>query len=122
MAIYPAEQAALARKSDFDRPDDYYDGKNLTPEQWQDLCKLKDRNVALYDKRWQAAKEVIDKIAEWVGINDNGRYLYGLVDGETPILDKLEEYLSHRGDKVQLKKRIDELEAENRVLRSLVGK
>jgi hypothetical protein len=117
-----AEQAALAIKSEFDRPDEYYASKDLTPEQWRDLCKLKDRNIALYDKRWQAAKEVIDAIAEWAGISDNGRYLYGLVDGQTPIIDKLEGYLSHRGDKVQLKKRIDELETENRVLRSLVGK
>jgi hypothetical protein len=44
------------------------------------------------------------------------------VDGRHPILEQLREYVSRAGDKAKMKKRMAELESENAVLRSLVGK
>lgn len=113
--------------SDFDRPDSYYEAEGVN---WQDLAKLKDRSTALYDKRWQAACEVIDIIARKVGIDpqESGLYLYGVDwDSKTkaassPLADKIDSWFDKSGDKVKLKKRIDELENENQVLRSLIGK
>ena len=64
------------------------------------LCRIKDRSMALFDKRYRAAREVIDLIARQVG--------------------------SVRGhpsrQKAKLKRRIKELEDENAVLRSLIVK
>lgn len=113
--------------SDFNRPDSYYETEGVN---WQDLAKLKDRGTALYDKRWQAACEVIDIIARKVGIDPekSGLCLYGVNwDSKTKIAsshlaDKIDEWFDRSGDKVKLKKRIGELENENQVLRSLIGK
>ena len=44
------------------------------------------------------------------------------MDGSSPIIRKMEEYFSRSGEKVKLKKRIDELEKENALLRSLLQK
>ena len=60
-----------------------------------------------------------------VGIDpeNTGLWLYALdCDGSSPIARKLEKYISRAGDKAKLKKRVDELENENRVLRSLLRK
>lgn len=90
---------------------------------WKDACMLKDRAIALFDVRWQSAKEVIDLIAEELGIANKGYYLYGLHnDDRHPIIDAIRDYLSQGGNKVEMKKRITELENENSVLRSLIGK
>lgn len=121
------ENGIRGYSSDFDRPDSYYEKEGVN---WQELAKLKDRGTALYDKRWQAACEVIDIIARKVGIDPDktGLCIYGVDwDGRTktassPLADKIDEWFDKSGDKVKLKKRIDELENENRVLRSLVGK
>jgi len=121
------ESGIRGYSSDFDRPDSYYEKEGVN---WKDVAKIKDRSTALYDKRWQAACEVIDIVARKVGIDpqESGLWLYG-VDWDSkaklassPLADKIDEWISRGGDKAKLKKRISELEAENQVLRSLVGK
>ncbi len=89
------------------------------------LCKMKDRSNDLFLKRYQAAQEVIDIIAKQVGINpDNtGYWLYAPdCDGSSPILRRIEEWISRSGEKAQLKRRVQELEQENALLRSLIQK
>ena len=112
--------------SDFDRPPEYYEKIGMpTIEEYQEVLRFKDKNTALYDKRWQAAKAVIDAIARYVGIDPDecGLYIYAPDngDGESEMLRRLDSWFDRSGDKVKLKKRIDELENENAVLRSLVG-
>jgi hypothetical protein len=112
------------KKSDFDRPPEYYDDIEIPFDKWREICRFKDQATALFDRRWQEATAVIDLVARKIGIDPDttGDWLYGLYDDETsPLADKLDEYFD-RGDKVKLKKRIDELETENRILRSLIGK
>ena len=110
--------------SEFDRPEEYYDKIEMPPtvEKYREMLRFKDRGTALYDKRWQAAVAVIDLIATRLDIADKGHYLYGLVDDRSPLVDKMDDYFDRSGDKVKLKKRIAELENENHVLRSLIGK
>lgn len=87
------------------------------------ICKMKDRTITLFEKRYHAAREVIDIIAKRVDIDpeDTGFWLYAPdLDGSTPIVAKMDDYFSRSGDKVKLKKRISELEEENRILRSLL--
>lgn len=89
------------------------------------LCKMKDRSNDLFFKRYQAAQEVIDIIAKQVGINpDNtGYWLYAPdCDGSSPILRRIENWISRSGEKAQLKRRVQELEQENALLRSLIQK
>lgn len=120
------EEKLLERyQSDFEHEDGYYDGKNISSEGYATICRMKDRTNALLDRRVQAAKEVIDLIAKRIGIDpqDTCYFLYAPdYDGSSPLLRKIDEYLSRGGDKVKMKKRIDELENENQVLRSLIGK
>ncbi len=92
------------------------------------LCVLKDKNVDLFTRRYNAACRVIDLIAQKVGFDpDNcGLWLYYPDESEkgedSPICRQIEEWLSRSGEKAQLKRRVQELEQENRVLRSLFGK
>lgn len=89
------------------------------------LCKMKDRSNDMFFKRYQAAREVIDIIAKQVGINpDNtGYWLYAPdCDGSSPILRRIEEWISRSGEKAQLKRRVQELEQENAILRTLIQK
>jgi hypothetical protein len=111
-------------KSEFDRPESYYEDIDFpTIGDYREMLRFKDRNTALYDVRWQTAKAVIDLMAETIGANLKGELLYGLdYDERSPLVDKLVDYFDRSGDKVKMKKRIDELENENRVLRSLHGK
>jgi hypothetical protein len=77
----------------------------------------------LFFRRAEAAKEVIDLIARKVGIDqdDTSFWLYAPdADGSTPILDRIEEWFSRSGEKAQLKRRLQELEQENALLRSLI--
>lgn len=90
-----------------------------------DFCRMKDRSNDMYFRRYQAAKDVIDLVAKQVNIDpDNTSFwLYAPdCDGSSPIIHKIEEYFSRSGEKVKLKKRIDELEKENALLRSLLQK
>lgn len=89
------------------------------------LCKMKDRSNDMFFKRYQAAQEVIDIVAKQVGINpDNtGYWLYAPnCDGSSPILRRIEEWISRSGEKAQLKRRVQELEQENAILRTLIQK
>ena len=117
--------------SEFDRPDSYYEAIDFpTIGTYRDWLKFKDQNTMIYDKRWQAACEVIDIIAKRLGIDTEtcGLSLYGADwDSKTktassPLADKLEDLLDRSGDKVKLKKQIADLENENSVLRSVLGK
>ncbi len=120
------EKLLLERyQSEFEHEADYYDEKNISPEGYARICRMKDHSNAMLDRRWQAAKEVIDLVAKRVGINpqDTGYYLYAPdYDDSSPLLRKIDEYFSRGGDKLKMKKRIDELENENQVLRKLIGK
>lgn len=126
MEIMDAEAKLLeSYTSELEREENYYEGKSFTPEFLAMLCRMKDKNNARLDKKWQAAKAVIDLIAARIGIDseNTGYYLYAPdIDGSSPIIAKIDDYFSRSGDKVKLKKKIEELENENRILRSLIGK
>ena len=113
--------------SDFERPKDYYSKireRTYTGDEYADMCFFKDRGTALYDKRWKSAKAVIDLIAAEIDIDPEtcGLYLYALVQtcGEfsSPLVEKMRTWFDRSGDKVKLKKRIAELEAQLDALRS----
>lgn len=120
------EKLLLERyQSDFEREDGHYEDSNISLDGYATICRMKDKTNAMLDRRLQAAKEVIDLIAVRVGIDpqDTGFFLYAPdYDDSSPLLRKIDEYFSRGGDKVKMKKRIDELENENKVLRSLVGR
>ncbi len=89
------------------------------------FCKMKDRCNDMFFRRYQAAQEVIDIIAKQVGINpdDTSYWLYAPdCDGSSPILRRIEEWISRSGEKAQLKRRVQELEQENAILRTLIQK
>lgn len=89
------------------------------------LCRLKDRSNDLFVRRYEAAREVIDIIAEKIGIDpqNSGFWLYApYEDGTTPITDRIEGWFSRSGEKAQLKRRVQELEQENAILRSILQK
>ena len=95
------------------------------PETLASFCVIKDRSNDLFFKRTQAARDVIDLIARKVGIDpdDTGFWLYAPdTDGSSPILNIIEEWFSRSGEKAQLKRRVQELEQENALLRSLIQK
>lgn len=94
------------------------------------LCQIKDRSIDLFFRRYQAARDVIDLVAKRVGIDpeNTGSWLYTPDGAETAdgarsseIVRRLDEWTSRSGEKARLKRRIQELENENRVLRSLIG-
>lgn len=100
-----------------------YDG--FPAESLAMFCRMKDKSNDIFLKRAAAAQAVIDQLARIVGIDpeNTGLWLYAPdCDGSSPIARKLEEYISRAGDKAKLKKRLDELENENSVLRSLLRK
>lgn len=87
------------------------------------FCQMKDRSNDLFCRRYEGAKEVIDLIAKQVGINPEkaGYWLYAPnTDGTSPIVKSIEEWVSRCGEKAKLKKRLQELERENALLRSLI--
>ena len=90
-----------------------------------DFCKMKDRSNDMYFRRFQAAKEVIDQIAKEVGIDPENTsfWLYAPEsDGYSPIVNRIKGWVSRSGEKAQLKKKLQKLEQENAVLRSLLIK
>ena len=98
---------------------------NFSADSLAMFCRMKDRSNDIFMRRCAAAREVIDIIAEQVGINPNKTsfWLYAPdADGSTPIVKRIEEWVSRSGEKAVLKKRIQELEQENSVLRSLIQK
>lgn len=89
------------------------------------FCRMKDRSNDIFFKRYQAAREVIDLIAKQVGIdpNNTGFWLYAPdLDETTAIVRRMQDWFSRSGEKAQLKRRLQELEQENLLLRSLIQK
>ena len=89
------------------------------------FCSMKDRTNDLFVRRYEAAREVMDIIAKAIGIDpqDTGFWLYTPnEDGTTPIIDRIESWFSRSGEKAQLKRRVQELEKENAILRSVLQK
>lgn len=87
------------------------------------FCRMKDKSNDMFMRRYQAAREVIDLIANKVGIDpdDTSFWLYTPdADGSSPILGRIEEWFSRSGEKAKLKRRVQELEQENTLLRSLI--
>lgn len=95
----------------------------FSKETLAEFCRMKDRSNDIFYRRYQAAQDVINLIAEQVGIDpkNTGFWLYALdLDGTSPIVNRMEDWLSRSGEKAKLKKRIQELEDENSILRSLL--
>ena len=112
-------EGTMAQKKDPHRYDTF------SKETLADFCRMKDRSNDMFFRRYQAAQEVIDLIAEHVGIDTEktGFWLYSPeADGSTPIIRRIEEWFSRSGEKAQLKRRLQELEQENAILRSLIQK
>lgn len=89
------------------------------------LCRTKDKSNDLFVRRYEAAREVIDSISRQVGIDPDTSGLplyYPDFDGSSVIARRIEEWVSRSGDKAVLKKRVQELEQENLILRSLLQK
>lgn len=89
------------------------------------LCAMQRKSNDMFLRRYKAACEVIDIIARKVGIDpdDSGFYLYAAYNGgTTPITDRIESWFSRSGEKAQLKRKLQELEQENSILRSLINK
>lgn len=107
---------------DIDNPERY---SGFSAESLATFCRIKDRSNDIFVRRVEAAQEVIDLLARKVGIDPEacGLCLYTLdLDGSSPIIKKMDEFFSRSGEKAKLKKRLDELENENSVLRSLLSK
>lgn len=101
-------------------PDAY---SNFDKESLTMFCRMKDRTTATFQMRLDNARQVIDHVARAVGINpeDTSYYLYSLdADGSSPITRALEGWISYRGDKAQLKRRVQELEQENQLLKKMM--
>lgn len=89
------------------------------------LCRIKDKSNDLFVRRYEAARAVIDIISRQVGIDPDttgGSLYYPNLDGSSDIAQRIEEWVSRSGDKAVLKKRVQELEQENLILRSLLQK
>lgn len=112
-------EGIIAQQNDPNRYDSF------PKESLAGFCRMKDRSNDLFFRRYEAAKEVIDTIAEAVGIDpeNTGWWLYALdYDGKSPIVERINEWVSRGGDKAKLKRRVEELERENELLRSLIVK
>lgn len=115
--------------SEFDRPNSYYEkfDRSFTQEEYVQMCKFKDRNTALFDKRWKSAKEVIDLIAYEVGVDPEKTdfFIYAPKqdkDGNfySPLVEKLKKFFDKSGDKVKMKKQIAQLEGQLEALRQAI--
>ena len=112
-------EGTIVQRKDPNRYDAY------TKETLAKLCRMKDRSNDMLFRRDQAAREVIDLIAKEVGIDPEHTsfWLYAPeTDGGSPILNRIKEWVSRSGEKAQLKRRLQELEQENAILRSLIRK
>lgn len=123
------ESGVKVPHSDFDRSAEYYDRirseDNYTGDQYADMCAFKDRTIALYDKRWQSARAVIDLVGAEIDIGPAtcGLHLYGLVQCksgvfESPLATRIQEWFDKSGQKVKLKRRVSELEQQLDALRN----
>lgn len=112
-------EGTLAQKKDPHRYD------TLPKDDLALLCRIKDKSNDLFVRRYEAARAVIDIISRQVGIDPDttgGSLYYPNLDGSSDIVQRIEEWVSRSGDKAVLKKRVQELEQENLILRSLLQK
>lgn len=103
-----------------DKNSDIYN--NISAENLAVLCRIKDKTINHLSVRLNQARNVIKSIAKRVGINtDKEHYsLYNLgVDGSHEVISIIDEYMK-QSESAQLKKRIKELEGENRTLRNMI--
>ena len=99
----------------------YEDIANSSKQHIVDMLILKDNVSALYETRYRYAHEVIDIIAKELSLHDEQVYLYALpVDGQHPVINRLNDYISDRGNKAELKKELNALKKENEVLKNLI--
>lgn len=118
------ENGIRGYSSNYNRSKTYYEADI----NWREAAILSDRATALYDKRWQAACEVIDIIAAKIGLDagKTGNNYYGVnwnhesKTATSPLADRIDEWFDKSGDKVKLKKRIAELEQEVEVLKRIL--
>lgn len=86
-------------------------------------CALKDYNLAQRDRRLASARAVIDDVAEVIDWHDNGTSIYYMdYDDRSALGRKIAEWADKSGEKVKLKRRVQELESENAILRSVLGR
>lgn len=85
-------------------------------------CALKDYNLAQRDCRLASARAVIDDVAEVIDWHDDGTSIYYMdYDDRSALGRKIAEWADRSGEKVKLKRRVQELERENAILRSVLG-
>jgi hypothetical protein len=96
ISSYPATFEAFAEKF-----------KDFTAKSLMEVFFMRTQTCKLFIQRTESAREVINLIAKELDMTDMGLYLYSVCEGQTPIVEKLQ----------QMQKRIDELEDETRVLR-----
>lgn len=96
---------------------------NFSKESLAAFCRMKDKSINLLLQRCKGAREVIDILADEIGMNDLGLALYFPdEEGSSPILRRISGWVERSGEKAQLKKKVQELERENSLLRSLLQK
>ncbi len=113
--------------SDWDRVESYYEkhaSRDYSGEEYAEMCRFKDKSVARFDKRWKSAQAVIDLVAYELGIEPDIA-LYGIIqqsngDFSSPLIEAMRQWFDKSGDKVKLKKRIRELEAQVDALRAVL--
>lgn len=112
-------EGTLAQKKDPHRYD------TLPKDDLALLCRIKDKSNDLFVRRYEAARAVIDIISRQVGIDPDttgGSLYYPNLDGSSDIAQRIEEWVNRSGDKAILKKKVQKLEQENLILRSLLQK
>ena len=112
-------EGVMSQKKDIHRYNTF------SKETLERFCRMKDKSNDMLFRRSQAAREVIDLIAKQVGIDPENTsfWLYAPeADGSSPIINRIKDWVSRSGEKAQLKKRLQELEQENTLLRSLLRK
>lgn len=83
------------------------------------IVDARTRNILL--ARADDAKAVIDEICKVCNIKEKGRLLYCLYpNGKSAVAEDIKEYFNNSGDKVKLKKEIEQLKQENELLKRIV--
>lgn len=95
----------------------------VTRERLCAITGLPDRKLREEIEQARRRGAIIINAQDGIDTENSGFWLYAPnTDGSSPITDRIEEWISRSGEKAQLKRRIQELEQENAVLRSLIQK
>jgi len=83
--------------------------------------KVSKKTRELLQKRIDEREAVIDAVVNFLGIADNGRNHYGVYEAteQGTILHAIENLADNSGDKAKMKRRIKELEAALKVIKSI---